>query len=513
MPDVINKVMSFISGEPEGDSDKDILLKQLAKEISQNKYAKFYRMKQQEADASLGQYIYSVYKLIYPLQVFLKDSSREARIKQITLEAFLSKQTMELIRKLRPESVAERKKSAGDEFSKMLREDLSALSACFDNPKVATADKCNMQIAYMKQFVSFDFCTLLQMFDPDIKAGDFTTQPKFAPVDIKVLISQLHTFLSVLPVSDENEDWKLVFEILKYCKGGTDVIPLSQWNSLLASLKDLKLSKIIELIGKLASGNPILDVKKAIIPYESLSSLWLDQKSQEIRAIIDGIADNQRNAQINSLEQAVFGPILKPRLNYYVSERSKVLSDKGLETYNYVRALNHLISFAQEYIHKEIQELCDIILIRGQWTNNATSRQMSEAFHNLLDIEAEITELDETLSEGGSNGPRIKGALLRVDRDKGQARYLNSIVTEINDTAHEIINKAVPSLISLGKYFKQLLDDCERKHFEVLMNWKELAGMTRVPMSQRIGPVYTKINYFVQLMMLEAQVPETAEEG
>jgi len=34
MPDVINKVISFISGDDDAVSDKDVLLKQLAKEIS-----------------------------------------------------------------------------------------------------------------------------------------------------------------------------------------------------------------------------------------------------------------------------------------------------------------------------------------------------------------------------------------------------------------------------------------------------------------------------------------------
>ena len=85
MPDVFNKVFSIISGDSEPSSDKDMLLKQLAKEISQNKYAKFFRVRQGEADASLGQFFYSLYKVIYPLQVFLKDPVRAAKIRQCTL--------------------------------------------------------------------------------------------------------------------------------------------------------------------------------------------------------------------------------------------------------------------------------------------------------------------------------------------------------------------------------------------------------------------------------------------
>ena len=508
MPDVIDKMMSFISGDGENDSDKDILLKQLSKEISQNKYAKYYRARQQEVDITLGQYFFSVYKLIYPLQQFLKDPAREAKIKQITLEAFLDKQTMELIKRLTPDSIAERKKIAGDELTKQLQEDIANLSAGFDTPKIATADKCHNQITYMKQFLSFDFCSFLQKFDPDIKAGDFVTIPKFSPVDIKILSSEISAFLSVLPLSEEAVDWKIVFEILKYCKGGTDVIPLAQWNSLLASLKDLKQSKILELVNKLATGNPILEVKITEFPNESLSSGWLEQKIREIREIITGIASNQRNTQINTLEQAVFGPLAKPRLTYYIPEKGRALTDKGLEGYTLARALNHLTAFIQEYLSKEIQELCDLFLVRGQWTNNAASRAMSEGFHDALEVAKEITELDESLAEAGSNGPRIRGSLLRVDRDKSQARYLNNIIIELNENALNIIKKTVPSLIVVGKHFKMLLDDCERKPFELIMNWKELTGLSKVPMPQRLEAIYKKINYFVQLMMLETREAE-----
>src|SRR5215470_6840270 len=139
MPDVLNRVMSLITGDGDGGSDKDMLLKQLAKEISQNKYAKFYRVRQAEADSSLGQYFYQVYKTIYPLYLFFKDPAREAKIKQITLEAFLDKQTMDLMKRLSPEGIAERKKTAGADISSVLKDDLAALAVSFDSPKIAAA--------------------------------------------------------------------------------------------------------------------------------------------------------------------------------------------------------------------------------------------------------------------------------------------------------------------------------------------------------------------------------------
>ena len=505
MPDdILNKVISFISGDNENASDKDVLLKQLAKEASQNKYSKFYRAKQGEADLAFGQYFFNLYKAIYPLQIFLREPAKDAKIRQITLEAFLDKRVMDVIRRLNPDGIAERKRSDENNLSKQLQEDLEALTAGFDSPKIAAADKCYNLIASMRQFVFFDFCALLKKFDPEIKEGDFLTQPKFTPVDISILTGEIAAFASVIPSFEEGDDWKTVFEILKYCKGGADVIPLAQWTNVLVGLKDLKQSKILEIINRLATGNPILEIK-SIVPHESLSGSWLEQKTAEVREVITGIAGSQRNAQIQVMEQAVFGPLATTRLNYYIAEKEKILLEKKLKAYTYASALNHLFSFIQEYINKDIQELCDILLVRGQWTNISASRLMSDGFHDLVEIANEISQLDNTLDEEGSNGPRLRGALLRVDRDKTQARYINSIIKSINEEALNIINRAVPSLIVVGKHFKMLLEDCEKKHSELVMNWKELAGFSKAPIAQRINTAYKKINYFVQLMILETK--------
>ena len=502
MPDVINKVISFISGDGEGGSDKDILLKQLAKEITQNKYAKFYRVKQDEVDPSLGQYFYSLYRIVHPMQVFLKDPAKEAMIKQITLEAYLDKNVLSIIRRLSPESMVERKKNTGPELAKQLEEDLASLAAGFDNPRISAADKCYNLIYSMRQFVFYDFCSILRKFDPEIKPGDFLTQPKYAAVEGDYIVPDLASFLAILPSFSPDDDWKTVFEIIKYCKGGTDVIPLAQWNNLLLGLFDLKQSNILDLIGKLAAGNPIWEVK-AVIPNETLSGSWLEEKSREIRGIIADIAGSQRDAQIGALEREVFGSSETTRLNFYTTEKGRILVDKELEGYIYAPALNHLIVFIQDFISKEIHELCDLLLVRGQWTNNSASRAMSDGYHLVLDITNEIIELDETLDEEGSNGPRLRGALLRIDRDRAQARYIKSIISTINEEALNMINRAVPSLITVGKHFKMLMDDYERKPNELIMNWKELVSFSKVPLAQRITTAYKKINYFVQLMALE----------
>jgi hypothetical protein len=133
---------------------------------------------------------------------------------------------------------------------------------------------------------------------------------------------------------------------------------------------------------------------------------------------------------------------------------------------------------------------------------------MSDSFFEITEVSKEIVKLDESLAEDGSNGPRLRGALLRVDRDRSQIRYINTIINSINEEALNLINRAVPSFVVLGKHFKILMEDCEKKHFELVMNWKELSSVSKLPLSQRIAAAYKKVNYLIQLIRLEIDQEE-----
>jgi hypothetical protein len=509
MPDdtIIDKVISFIAGTGDAnDDDRMMLLKQLAKDIQQNKYAKFYRPRSEEAEPACAQHFYTVYKTIYPARNFFKDAGVMDKLKNITLESFLDKATMDVIKRLTHEAVEERRPQyKPEDFSKALQEDLNELAVGFDSPKLATADKCYNLMLVFKNFVSWDYMALLRKFDHGIQEG-FTTPPKFIPVKADTIMADIASFLSILPSFDPEDDWKTVLAFFKYCRGGADLISLETWNGLLAYLKDLQQSKILELMGRLASGNPIWEVKHTHEAEAHLSSKWLAEKNAEIQEVISGIAEKQKNIKIAALEKAVFENTETTRLTYYNKERGKLLSDKGMEAYVYAPALNHLAAFIQDFINKEMEELADLLLVRGQWTKNSTSIEMSDAYHTIVDTYPTITELDASLSEEGSNGPRLRGALVRVDRDSGQARYVNSIVHTLNEQARNIVRRAVPSFVVVGRHLKMLMEDCQKKPYELIMNWKELALVSKIPMSQRLSDDYKKVNYFVQLMMLEAKV-------
>ncbi|GHU02607.1 hypothetical protein FACS1894147_04860 [Spirochaetia bacterium] len=196
------------------------------------------------------------------------------------------------------------------------------------------------------------------------------------------------------------------------------------------------------------------------------------------------------------------------RLSWYTPKQSAVLTRKNLSDYTYAVGANYLQDFLEDFFDREIEDLCDILLVRGQWTSGLLSREMSDAFHDLTEISARLKALDETLSEDGKDGPRLEAALSRVDRDKSQIRYINGLVDELNEKFLEQINIAAQSLIIIGKHLQVMVEDIQKNPHDLIINWKELTAVSQSPISQRISEDYKKINYFVQLLRLCTRPPE-----
>ncbi|GHV72472.1 hypothetical protein AGMMS49928_29480 [Spirochaetia bacterium] len=110
--DVLNKVISFLAGDPKNETDAQMLLRQIQKELPQNKYAKFYKPRTEDVDPALAQWFYTMYKTIYPARAFAQDPVQISRIKHITIESFLSKDLLETERRLRTASIEAKEKTS-----------------------------------------------------------------------------------------------------------------------------------------------------------------------------------------------------------------------------------------------------------------------------------------------------------------------------------------------------------------------------------------------------------------
>lgn len=500
--DLVGKVFSFFSGDNnENLSDKELVLRQRLKELGENKYARFFRPKTDEADVSLGMFFHTLYKLIAPIRIFMKDTAKITRLRQIVLEAFIDAGIIEIVKRLNPALIEERFRTTPPlELTGQIRQDIDKLTISFDQNRINRINRCYNLIMTFFQLAHFDYPALIKKFDPNFAEGPFGGDPKLQPVKTSVLAKDLGEFLAVTQNINPDSDWKTLLKLLKIC-AGEDLISENQFAQMLMGLRDVVNSKILELIVQYGSKNPVW-ICKPRIPDEHIAEAWLDVRIAKAQACVDKINDTEKNKQIGGLLKTVFAHDELECLENYTHTKGEVYQQKELVGFTYAEGLNYLAVFLNEHLAKELQELCDILLIRGQWTNIASSKEMSEALHQLNNISEEISGLDGALAEDGSDGARLKAAMLRVDRDRTQSRYINTIIENINDTALELLEGSIEQFSVIDRHLTSLAEDIQKKHAELIVNWRELNSVSREPLPQLMATESKKIDSFLKLMQL-----------
>jgi hypothetical protein len=508
----LDNILSLFSGGDDLESGKKRLLKQIIKDLNKNKYSKFYRNKEEEVTPTFAKFFYEIYKVVSPAQVFMQNAMKSAQLKQVTIESFMDERLKKLQDRISQESITERAQSTSTkELAKQLKNELVTLIAGFDSPLIKTVDDCYNLIIAFYQFVSFDFFFLLKKFDANLSERNFTYQPRFENIRAEYVSDDIKDFLEVAMAVDPDQDWKTALAVMKNYKGDIDVVNLNQWNKLMMLLRDVKRSKILELMARHISKDPFWDAVPKF-PNEHIIDDFLQKKKNETESVIHKILNDKRSSQIDQLAKSVFGSSDVERMKYYTDKNNEIYLKKGLESFTHVQGINYLKAFLLDYFKKDIRELCDLFLIRGQWSSLVLSQQMSDAFHAIMEVSEKILAFDETFSETGTNGSRLKAALVKADRDKGQAKYIRIIMNTANDEAQEMINSTAQNLIIIGKNFKHILEDYQKNPKELLMNWKELEASSEDPLPPRITAVYKKMYYFVQLMQFFTGSSKSEEE-
>ena len=122
-------------------------LKALAKEISKNKFSKWYKPSSEEFQPQMARFFFELYKVVGPARALLASAASSKVLKNITVEQNLSKQQHQMREKLTPEALQERaQKTDPKELGKQVRKELAAFMQGFDGKKVEEIDLLYQQL-------------------------------------------------------------------------------------------------------------------------------------------------------------------------------------------------------------------------------------------------------------------------------------------------------------------------------------------------------------------------------
>ncbi|MDR1972308.1 MAG: DUF5312 domain-containing protein [Treponema sp.] len=492
----------------EKDSGKARLLKKLGKDIKGSRFSRFYKVKPMEIEPPMGKYFYDMYKALSHAQVFLQNAVKSPQLKQITVENFLDMQHLDARQRLNADYVAERAKTMPiAEVSHLLKGDLTLLSDAFDTDFMTRVDMCYNRILSLIHLADFDYYLFLRKFDPAILERNFNGVPRFKPVRGSLLVEAIKDFLEVSYPVETELDWTIPLQILRTYKNGMDVVKANEWAAVLSSLRELRRSSILELMVQHISQDPRWEFKPRITA-EHIAAAYLEERRQEVESALSGFLHSQKQNQVNALAQELFGDSGIQRFQHYTEKDNEVFIQKGLKGFTYTQSLNYLKVFLVDFFRLDMQDLCELLLIRGHWSSMEQSKEMSEIFHALLDNTNHLLALEQSLGENGEKGANIRTALFKSGRNQSQLRILNTLIQGINEEAWGLLSSTAEALIRLGSLFKEILLDVKNEGM-LIMNYRELQRDRNPPLTQHIVLTYKRIYAFLQIQQLLTGVDDS----
>jgi hypothetical protein len=495
---------SFIgSGDPERQKKK--VLRQIGKELNKQHY-KFYKPKGEEALPNLAKFFYEIYRTIAPAQVILQNGENSAVLKSIIIDSFLTAEQLELQDRLSERMINERSKTIPiNDLTAQIKEETIAFFAIFDAAYTRDIDGMYSLLLNFFRFLNFDYYFLLKKFDSNLAERNFTYKPKFESINCEYVVEDLKDFLEVAAILDTEADWKRLFEVLREYRS-IEIVSWDSWNKVLNIVREASRTKIFELIVKYQEGNPGY-AWNAQPSSERIVEPYLTRIKTQTDVLLQKIVQEKRNSKVEEIAKQIFGTSAISRMKNYTDKMNVQYQKKMLGGFTRVQALNYLKAFLIDFVKKDLRELVDLLLIRGQWSTNLSSQQLSEAFHELMAISDQVLQFDDALADDGELGVRLRTALGRSDRNKDDVKILRALLKDVNEKAQSLINRSAQHLIVVGRNLKNLLDDLSKTPHEMIINWKEIESASDAPIKERFVEIYKKIYFFVQLMQFFISTP------
>jgi len=483
-------------------NDPDRLKTQMLKEIHRllkRSGSKYIKVGRNSIEPALPKFFYEIYSLIGPAQSLLQNATSSGALKSIVVEGQMSEKQHQALGSLSEDSLKARAQQIPmKELSEEAKNALVDFLTGFDADATRRIDGLYNQVLAFLDFIQFNYYFLLRKFDSGLPERDFGYIPRFESISGEYIVEDLKDFVEVYRHIRPDMDWNPVLDVFKSYKN-VEVVSRPGWKKLVNSLESMRRSSLLENMVMHLSENPYFKAVSAY-PNERVVDSYVNKIKTQAEITLQKVAQERRQDKITKLVMAVFGTTGVSRLKNYTEKSNMAFQKKMLGGYIYVEALNYLKAFLLDVFKRDIREMANLLLVKGEWSTNTQSHPFSESFHMLMEYSDKITQFDEALAEDAERGSKFKVYLVRADKDANAMNSLKQALKETNTQALLMIKEAAGHLIVIGKHLKTALDDHAKPKHDVILNWKNLENSAPKSLGPWMGDVYKSIVQFIQLI-------------
>lgn len=495
---LLNRILTLLGMEPDPDRERKILLKELKKDLVKTK-GRFFSASGDLVDVGLPKVFHEMYAVVGPTRTLLANASASQALKMIFIEQFLGPAQKALQEQFTEESIRNLSKVlAPDALALQVRENLTEFSAVLELETQRKIDaRYNLFLVFM-DFVEFNFYFMLKKFDSMLPEADFGYLPRWEAINGEYVVDDLKDFLTASGALLPDADWDALFDVLQLYKG-IDVLSRANWKRMVGMLSNLRKSGVILKLVQYLSKEPGYQ-PKIYQPNERIVDPFLTNLRNTVDTTLSKIAHEKKTDKVNSLVTQVFGTTGISRTKNYTEKANLAFQKKRIGGYTYVESLNYLKAFLLDYYKRDIREMVNLLLVKGQWVSNALAAPMSESFHQLMEVSDRLMAFDESLAEDSEKGAKLKMLMTRADKDVNAQTSLKQQLKDINASARAQIIEAATHFIVIGKHLKMAIDDYAKPKHELVLNWKQLEQSTDRNLKEWMSATYKQLYAFVQLM-------------
>ena len=320
------KIISMFFGNSDPEAEKKRLLKGIAKDLSHSKY-KFYKFSTDEALPQLAKFFYDIYKIIAPAQAMIQGIQNPNAIKNAVINYVLSEKQHEL----------------ASQLTEQVKTNLSEFITEFDTDKIQAIDKLYTKVEAFKAFCEFDYFFLLKKFDSGLRERDFNYIPRFDIIRAEYISDDLQDFIEVAFGMPFTDDWSAVMKLFKNLKG-VEPVQAAAWNKLMIRLKNLRDSKILEMIIQLITKNPVYKQPINVLNEQVFES-YLEKIKNQTTQTLKKIEQAKTNSKVEEILKNLFGTTSVSRLKFYSDNANAQFIKRNINGYLHHQPLNYMKIF------------------------------------------------------------------------------------------------------------------------------------------------------------------------
>ncbi|AHH12372.1 Hypothetical protein BHO_0080000 [Borrelia hermsii YBT] len=509
---LVDFLVSIFSRELTPEQVKQRRLREVKNNLS--KVSSFFNASKIQALPQFAKFIYNLYKTFIPFKFFVQRYRSSNKIIHFVVEKYLSdsqRQALEYIWSFSANDVV----NFTPDIPKNLDNNLNYLLKNITQEQIRLIDETCGALDIFFDLVSFQYYSIIKNFDSLFPEGDFVYKPRFSAVSCGVILDDIKDFLECIYSIRDISIWRNLYDILLEVYGDRDNFPLKPnvWLKTLTSIIEINKTKEILYLIKYVSGDPdylpISGVKKLKIK----AKVFFNDLSKHVSNEIAKIEIFQKNSKSKLLAEKLFHGITLVSLDNYNECMNTKITSKIVNTTGYVYSdlLGYLKTHAVNFVKKDLSDIINVLIIKGQWKDMEVSRDISNDIHSLVSIYSNLVDFDNNLSEQGTYGNRVNALLHRASvGDKSSEKLLLSIIADINKKALVILNEYYSKVSSLGQRLNDCLEDYVKpsSEKELIYNWKELdidlvkSYGNNVNFGNIIKNVVDSLNLFLKLMDL-----------